>query len=269
MVSGLMRTLMWVRCYLTSSIGKKQVLGVVGAGLVMFLAGHMVGNLPLLNPNVAASQAAYNAYCKLLTGLKPMIWFVEAGLVLILLVHACLALILKLGNSQARGGRYAVTKRKGDASFATYTMFASGVIILVFLVQHLLFFKFGTWYLYQSASGEIIRDMWLTTVLTFQNPVWTAAYSVALLVAGAHLVHAIPSLFRTFGLVHARWTPLFNLFGRCVAAAIVGGFIVTAIGTYALMHTEKGKQQIEKAKADQPRLEKLVKAQDSAKGVQQ
>ena len=75
-MSGLVRTLMWVRGYLTSSIGKKQVLGVVGAGLVMFLAGHMVGNLPLLNPDVAASQAAYNAYCRMLTGLKPMIWFV-------------------------------------------------------------------------------------------------------------------------------------------------------------------------------------------------
>ncbi|MGN0888905.1 MAG: succinate dehydrogenase cytochrome b subunit [Kiritimatiellia bacterium] len=267
-MSGLVRTLMWVRGYLTSSIGKKQVLGVVGAGLVMFLAGHMVGNLPLLNPDVAASQAAYNAYCRMLTGLKPMIWFVEAGLVSILLLHAGLALILKLGNSQARGGRYAVVRRKGDASFATYTMFASGVIILVFLVQHLLFFKFGAWYLYQNAAGEIIRDMWLTTALTFQNPVWTAAYSVALLVAGAHLVHAIPSLFRTFGLVHTRWTPLFNLFGRCAAAAIVGGFVVTAIGTCALMHTDKGERQIKKALADQPRLEKVMTVQSAAKGVQ-
>ena len=37
--------------------------------------------------------------------------------------------------------------------------------------------------------------MWLTTVETFANPVWTALYVAALLVAGAHLVHALPSLY--------------------------------------------------------------------------
>ena len=266
---GWSRTVRWVGTYLASSIGRKQVLGVAGALLVAFLAGHMAGNLSLLNPDPAAAQAAYNAYCQFLTGLKPLIWFVEAGLAAILFVHVALALVLKLGNRRARGAaRYAVVSHAGQATGAAYTMFASGAVILVFLVQHLLFFKFGAWYLYQNAAGEIIRDMWLTTALTFQNPVWTAAYSVALLVAGAHLVHAIPSLFRTFGLVHTRWTPLFNLFGRCAAAAIVGGFVVTAIGTCALMHTDKGERQIKKALADQPRLEKVMTVQRAAKGVQ-
>ena len=55
---GWSRTVRWVGTYLASSIGRKQVLGVAGALLVAFLAGHMVGNLSLLNPDPAAAQAA-------------------------------------------------------------------------------------------------------------------------------------------------------------------------------------------------------------------
>lgn len=259
---GWSRTVRWVGTYLASSIGRKQVLGVAGALLVAFLAGHMAGNLSLLNPDPAAAQAAYNAYCQFLTGLKPLIWFVEAGLAAILFVHVALALVLTLGNRRARGAaRYAVVSHAGQATGAAYTMFASGVVILVFLVQHLVLFKFGRWYLYRNAADEIVRDMWLTTVETFANPVWTALYVAALLVAGAHLVHALPSLFRTFGLVHPRWTPLLNAAGVCVAGAILGGFIVTAAGTCALAHRPVTQAQIEKARAAQPALEAQVAAQ--------
>ena len=35
-------------------------------------------------------------------------------------------------------------------------MFASGAVILVFLVQHLVLFKFGRWYLYRNAAGVCV-----------------------------------------------------------------------------------------------------------------
>lgn len=258
---GWSRTARWAGAYLASSIGRKQVLGAAGALLAAFLAGHMAGNLPLLNPDPAAAQAAYNAYCQFLTGLKPLIWFVEAGLAAVLFVHVALALVLKRGNRRARGAaRCAAVSRAGKATGAAYTMFASGAVVLVFLVQHLALFKFGRRYLYQDAAGEIVRDMWLTAVETFANPAWTALYVAALLVAGAHLVHALPSLFRTFGLVHPRWTPLFNAAATCAAAAILGGFVVTAAGTCALARRPAARAQIEKARAAQPALEALAAA---------
>lgn len=251
----LARTLGEFKAYFLSSIGKKQTLGAVGAVLVMFLAGHMLGNLQLLNPDLVAQQASYNDYCKFLTGMKPMIWFVEAALVAILLIHVMLACVLKFGNRASRGAkRYAVVRHAGEVTCAAYTMFASGVVVFVFLLQHLRLFKFGNCYLYQSVSGEIIRDMWLTTVQTFASPGWTVAYVVAVLVVGAHLIHAIPSLFRTFGLVHARWTVLFNLFGVLAAAAIMGGFAVTAIGSCVLVNRPEGKALIQKSLEAQAQL---------------
>ncbi len=258
--SGLTRVARWLIGYFSSSIGKKQTLGVAGVGLVGFLGGHMLGNLQLLKLDQVAVQASYNAYCQFLTGMKPLIWIVEAGLVGILLMHAGLALVLKFGNRRARGNqRYAVTAHKGDATPASYTMFASGVVVLVFLVQHLMGLKFGSYYLYENAAGEIVRDMWLTTILTFANPVWTAVYVVALLVAGAHLVHALPSLFRTFGIVHARWTPIFNLFGVLTAVALLGGYIVTAAGACWLGNRAETKALIQKSLDNQTQLEQKAK----------
>ena len=46
---------MWFPDYLKSSIGKKQTMGVAGLGLVGFLAGHLLGNLQLLNLDAAAA----------------------------------------------------------------------------------------------------------------------------------------------------------------------------------------------------------------------
>ena len=46
---------MWFLDYLKSSIGKKQTMGVAGLGLVGFLAGHLLGNLQLLNLDAAAA----------------------------------------------------------------------------------------------------------------------------------------------------------------------------------------------------------------------
>lgn len=251
---------MWILTYLKSSIGRKQTMGVAGALLVGFLVGHLLGNLQLLNPNPAAAQTAYNAYTKFLTGLSPLLQIIECGLVAILAWHVAVASWLKLQNLKSAGtSRYAVSATVGPATPASYTMYCSGSIIFVFIVLHLAVFKFGTYYLFQDAKGDVIRDMWLTTVQFFAHPLYTALYVAALLVIGLHLFHAIPSLFRTFGLDHPKWTPAFTVFGWLVAAALGLGFAGTAVGTCVLAHTDAGKAQIQKALDAQPALAQLKK----------
>ena len=61
----------WIIKYLTSSIGKKQIMGCTGAFLALFIFGHMCGNFQLLNFDQAAAQASYNAYTEFLTGFNP------------------------------------------------------------------------------------------------------------------------------------------------------------------------------------------------------
>ena len=93
----------WIVKYLTSSIGKKQIMGCTGALLAAFVFGHMVGNIQLLNPDPAAAQASYNSYCQLLTGYKPFIYSVELVMICAAALHIFLAVTLKIENKVARG----------------------------------------------------------------------------------------------------------------------------------------------------------------------
>ena len=250
----------WFLTYLTSSIGKKQVLGAVGAFLVLFLVGHLLGNLQLLKPDAVAAQASYNAYTEFLTGLKPLIWIIEAVLCGVFALHVLLGLKLKIENHRARGAnRYAVSAHVAPTTIASSTMVISGLVILAFVIQHLLVFKYGTHYLYRDADGKIIRDMWLTTIQVFSNPCWTAFYVVSLLLLGCHLIHAIPSLFRTFGLDHPKWTPLFAFCGVIRGAALAFGFAATAAGTFVQSRQSDTKALMEKSFAVQGELANSVK----------
>ncbi len=225
----------WIIKYLTSSIGKKQIMGASGAFLALFILVHMCGNLQLLNFNQAAAQASYNAYTEFLTSFNPLhfpfklIYLMELGMVAAFGLHIGLGIKLKLENKKARGSvGYEVNARKGNKSFATFTMIWTGLIILGFGIQHLANLKFGVHYLYQNEAGEIVRDMWLTTIDMFANPVWTVFYLFAMLAIGIHLFHAISSAFQTLGLSHQKWTPVIEVLGIVYSVVVALGFAVEA-----------------------------------------
>lgn len=233
----------WIIKYLTSSIGKKQIMGCTGAFLALFILGHMCGNFQLLTLDQASAQASYNAYTEFLTGFNPLhfpiklIYLVELVLVAAFAIHIGLAIKLKLENKAARGNvGYEVNARKGTKSFATFTMIWSGLIIVGFGIQHLTNLKFGTHYLYENAAGEIVRDMWLTTIDMFANPFWTVFYLVAMFAIGTHLFHAISSAFQTLGLAHQKWDPIINVVGIAYSIVIALGFAFEAAFSCYVAH---------------------------------
>jgi len=231
----------WIIKYLTSSIGKKQIMGCTGAFLALFVLGHMCGNFQLLNFDQASAQASYNAYTEFLTGFNPlhfpvkMIYLIELVLVAAFALHIFLAVTLKMENKKARGNvGYEVNARKGNKTFATFTMIWSGLFVVGFLIQHLTTLKFGEHYLYVNSAGEIVRDMWLTTIDMFANPIWAAFYVVSMFVVGMHLFHAIASAFQTMGLAHQKWTPVIEIAGIVYSVIIALGFGITAVAAFYL-----------------------------------
>jgi succinate dehydrogenase / fumarate reductase cytochrome b subunit len=230
----------WIIKYLTSSIGKKQIMGVSGACLALFILGHMVGNLQLINPDQAAAQAHFNAYSQLLTGMKPLIYFVELGLVALFIILVGLAIRLKIENRKARGPEaYEVNARKGHKTFASFTMIWSGIFILGFVIQHLMVLKFGDYYMYENEKGEIIRDMWLTTIDMFASPFWTAFYLISMFVIGMHLFHAISSAFQTMGIAHQKWTPIIDKLGIAYSLIVALGFAFEAAFSCYIANTDE------------------------------
>ncbi len=262
----------WIVKYLTSSIGKKQIMGCTGAALALFILGHMCGNFQLLNFDQAAAQASYNAYTEFLTGFNPlhfpikMIYLVELGLVAVFALHIFLAVTLKIENKKARGGiEYDVNARKGKKTFATFTMIWSGLFIVGFLIQHLMMLKFGEHYLYVNSQGEIVRDMWLTTIMMFANPAWAAFYVISMFVIGMHLFHAISSAFQTMGIAHQKWTPIIDICGIVYSVVVALGFGITAIAAFYFGNLDSTKALIDKSRSLQPQYEQQLKDKAAAK----
>lgn len=260
----------WIIKYLTSSIGKKQIMGCSGAFLALFILVHMCGNLQLLNFDQSAAQASYNAYTEFLTSFNPLhfpvklIYLMELGMVAAFGLHIGLGVLLKLENKKARGAvGYEVNARKGNKSFATFTMIWTGLIILGFGIQHLANLKFGAHYLYQNAAGEIVRDMWLTTIDMFANPVWTVFYLVAMLVIGIHLFHAISSAFQTLGLAHQKWTPVIEVIGIAYSIVIAIGFAVEAAFSCYIAHQPETEALRAKSHEIQQQLEQKKAASEA------
>lgn len=260
----------WIIKYLTSSIGKKQIMGCTGAFLALFIFGHMCGNFQLLNFDQAAAQASYNAYTEFLTGFNPLhfpiklIYLVELGLVACFALHIFLAVTLKIENKKARGGiDYEVSARKGKKTFATFTMIWSGLFILGFLVQHLMMLKFGEHYLYVNSQGEIVRDMWLTTIDMFANPLWAIFYVISMFVIGMHLFHAISSAFQTMGIAHQKWTPIIDVCGIIYSVVVAAGFGITAVAAFYLGNQPETEALRAKSHELQQQYEQQQKAKTS------
>ncbi|MCL2207093.1 MAG: succinate dehydrogenase cytochrome b subunit [Fibromonadales bacterium] len=243
----------WLLTYLTSSIGKKQVMGATGCCLVLFVLGHMIGNLQLLMLDPAAAQAAFNTYSHLLTKSKLLLYVAETGLVVLFGTHLYLAITLKLQNYKARGtARYVVEARKGRKQFPTFVMIWSGLAIAAFIVWHVLTLRNGVHYHYINpdvAGGIVVRDMWLTTVHFLGNPLFAAFYITIMLLLGFHMWHAISSAFQTMGINHQKWTPIIDKLAIIYCVVVACGFGITAAGTWAIINLdERSKAIIEQAK---------------------
>ena len=243
----------WLLTYLTSSIGKKQVMGATGCLLLLFMLGHMIGNLQLLLPDPAEAQAAYNAYSAFLTKSKLFLHTVEGGLAVIFIIHMYLAITLKLQNYKARGAaRYAVDARKGRKQFPTFIMIWTGLAIIAFIIWHLLTVRSGIYYYYINpdvADGRVVRDMWLTTVEVLGKPLFAVFYLTVMLLLGFHLWHAISSAFQTMGINHHKWTPIIDKLAIAYCVVVALGFGVTVAGSWAGVNlNEKAQSIIEQVK---------------------
>jgi succinate dehydrogenase / fumarate reductase cytochrome b subunit len=209
--------------YLTSSIGKKQVMAVTGLGLIGFTASHLLGNLLLL-----AGPDAFNMYAHALTSNK-LIYVAEAGLLGMFLLHIALAVFTRIDNMSARPVKYFVKTRTGRGqTMSSMTMPLTGAIIGIFVIIHLLNFKFGSQYL-TTVDGTEIRDLYKTVVLYFANPLYVAWYVFAMLALGLHTKHGLQSTFQSLGINHPKYTPLIQAASMAYGVFVGFGFSALAI----------------------------------------
>lgn len=183
--------------FFSSTVGKKYLMGLTGLVWAGFVFGHMAGNMTIL-----ISPDLYNQYGHAITSNKILLYGTEIALILSLIVHVALAVNLTISNRKAKGTA-TMEKSKGDkkSSLASQTMIIQGSIILVFIISHLITFKYGTHY-DTTIEGVQMRDLARLMKEVFAQPLALLWYILSLLILSAHLKHGFGSIFQSFGLLH-------------------------------------------------------------------
>jgi succinate dehydrogenase / fumarate reductase cytochrome b subunit len=186
-------------------------MAVTGLGWFLYVILHLAGNLLLW-----AGPETYNAYAHALVS-NPLIYPAEVGLVVFLALHAYSALLVTRENWNARPQPYAYkVPSTGRSTFASRTMWYGGAIVLIFLVIHVIMFKYG------NQAGT--HGLWGLVVRSFKNPLISIGYILVMLPLGLHLSHGLSSALQTLGWI--RWQTELRKVGAVLGWVLAVGYIL-------------------------------------------
>lgn len=220
--------------YWSSSIGKKLIVAITGIVLVLFLAGHLIGNLVIyLGPE------PFNAYAYFLHHMLhgAGIWVFRVVMIVVIVAHIAATIALTRQNKAARKSyEYQATIQ---ASRSSRIMILSGLTILAFIVYHILHFtvRAGNEYnnpeLYSyMLDGEKVHNAWLMVIHGFSWWPATLFYVIAMTLLCSHLIHGVGSIFQTLGLRSKKSAGLIQHISIGYSLFIWIGFISIPISIY-------------------------------------
>ena len=204
--------------YFSSKIFQKALAALSGGFLVIFLLGHLAGNLQLFIPG-ELGQKQFNSYALFMTT-NPAVIALSYLTYTSIILHSILTLYLVLRSRSARSVRYHVSSGSSNSSWASRNMAFLGTMLLIFLIIHLRSF----WY--EMHFGDIGLDKWgnkdlyTVTVSAFQNTLYTAFYVLSMLMLSFHLSHGVSSAFQTLGLSTSKYEKIINFVGKSIAVLI-------------------------------------------------
>ena len=225
--------------FFSSTIGRKILMALTGLVLVLFVLGHMLGNLQIfLGPD------AINAYAYKLHEVLPTsaLWAVRLFLLVCITVHIWMAVLLTVENRRARPLAY-LKKRAVQATYASRTMRMSGIILFAFIIFHIAHYTVRTvpGMLYNEPNvldltkvplvkdgltvvkeGETIPTFNVYDMMVDGFEVWwvSAFYIIATGLLCLHLTHGVSSMFQTVGLRNQLWRQ------RLDRVALIYGWVV-------------------------------------------
>lgn len=198
---------MWLS---NSSVGRKFIMALTGACLVLFVTFHC-----LMNAVAICWPTAYNSVCEFL-GANWYALIASAGLAVLIILHIIYAVMLTIQNNKARGSQsYSISKRPASVEWASQNMFVLGVVILAFLVVHLIQFwakmqlveVLGCEGTLPPAAGTLFLQE------AFGNNWTLIVYAIGFIALWFHLNHGMWSMFQSVGWNNTTWMPRL----KCIA----------------------------------------------------
>ncbi|WP_338045448.1 succinate dehydrogenase cytochrome b subunit [Parafrankia soli] len=212
-----------------STIGKKAVMAVTGAVMLLYLLAHMLGNLKIF-----FGRESFDEYAHWLRSIGVpalhgawLLWIMRALLLAAVVLHAASAYQLSRRDLRARPQKYSHRQRL-EASYAVNTMRYGGIIIGLFIIYHLLDFTALT--LNRNGVEGAAYD---NVVSSFS--VWwvTLFYIIAMLALGLHIHHGFWSAARTLGVHSAAREKNLKAVATVLAVLLSAGFMVVPIAVLA------------------------------------
>ena len=204
-----------------SSVGRKMIVAVTGVVLILFVIGHLLGNLQIfIGPDWI------NGYSQHLHDLGPILWMIRAFLLACVILHIYFTILLAVENKRARPEAYR-DRNYVKASWASRHMVVSGLVVLAFIIYHLLHFTFRTTdprfaLLKPDVHGHY--DVFSMMVYGFQNAYVSAFYIVGLFLLTLHLTHGSSSFLQSLGFNNQRLTAKLAMGGRIFAWLLFIGY---------------------------------------------
>ena len=214
---------------LQSQVGRKVLTSVTGIGLMIFIVGHLVGNLTLFG-----SAQAFNEYTLGLEQSGWILYFIEFILAVGFLLHAFVGISIWWKRRQSRPQGYEEYHSKGGPSHLTWssrTMIITGVVLFVFLIIHLDSFKFGDTETIML-NGEQARDLKALVIEKFQTPWYAFGYTFVMILLGFHLGHGFWSSFTSLTMRHNKLSGIVYTVGIVFAILMAIGFIFIPLYIY-------------------------------------
>jgi succinate dehydrogenase / fumarate reductase, cytochrome b subunit len=209
-----------VRAFYQSSIGKKITVAVTGIILILFVIGHLLGNL-----EIYLGQDHVNWYAEFLRSLGLLLWIVRIILLVTVVVHIVATIQLTIENRRAKPKRYAIRAPQAS-TIASRTMIYSGLVVLAFVIYHLLHFTFQTTNPKFRAltDGQGRHDVYHMVILGFRQPLVSFFYILALFLLSIHLSHGFASITQTLGINNQKISGLISNGGQMLSWLIFAGY---------------------------------------------
>ena len=200
-------------------------MAITGSILVLFVIGHMVGNLKVFFGAESFDHYAHGlrTFGEPFLGHGQFLWIARVVLLSAVLVHVVMAWQTWRMSRRARKVGYAAG---GSISFsyASSTMRWGGVIIGAFVVFHILHLTTGT--AHPDFSSE---SPYANVVTGFRDPVASTFYLVAMAALGLHLYHGIWSACQTLGINNPRFGPWRRPIALVISLVAFLGFVAVPL----------------------------------------
>ena len=222
-----------VREFYRSTVGKKMAMALSGIVLVLFVLGHMAGNLKIFaGVDLATGDYKIDDYGRFLRamgaemlGHSGVLWIVRVVLLACVVIHALTGIQLARLNRRAKPVGYEVRSYR-SANAASLTMLYGGLFLMVFITYHILHFTTGTVHFRGFVEGEVYSNVYSA----FQNYGIAGFYVIAMALLALHLYHGTWSMFQTLGVDTPRWNKGIRTAAKIVAVAMFLGFSSVPVG---------------------------------------